>query len=176
MNLLRVLLRSVCGSHPSDVPPKSKISVQIEKSGNGRRSGAFLHISFKNSSIYKAFGVRQRPPQGAEFVCVPCGANNSKSVAGNSVRVRPPPPAPKNEAAPVQGAVLFFAICRSGVEPIRHPAPGTKRSSCGSIYCADGDDFTQGQRVKTFLPPTHPCINPGCRISGSRDLCGYSAE
>ena len=81
MNLLRVLLRSVCGSHPSDVPPKSKISVQIEQNGNGRRSGAFLHISFKNSSICKAFGVRQRPPQGAEFVCVPCGANNSKSSA-----------------------------------------------------------------------------------------------
>ena len=94
MNLLRVLLRSVCGSHPSDVPPKSKISVQIEQNGNGRRSGAFLHISFKNSSICKAFGVRQRPPQGAEFVCVPCGANNSKSVDGNIVRVRPPPPAP----------------------------------------------------------------------------------
>ena len=81
MNLLRVLLRSVCGSHPSDVPPKSQISVQIEQNGNGRRSGAFLHISFKNSSICKAFGVRQRPPQGAEFVCVPCGANNSKSSA-----------------------------------------------------------------------------------------------
>ena len=81
MNLLRVLLRSVCGSHPSDVPPKSKISVQIEQNGNGRRSGAFLHISFKNSSICKAFGVRQRPPQGAEFVCVPCEANNSKSSA-----------------------------------------------------------------------------------------------
>ena len=81
MNLLRVLLCSVLRVHPSDVPPKSKISVQIEKSGNGRRSGAFLHISFKNSSIYKAFGVRQRPPQGAEFVCVPCGANNSKSSA-----------------------------------------------------------------------------------------------
>lgn len=81
MNLLRVLLRSVCGSHPSDVPPKSKISVQIEQNGNGRRSGAFLHISFKNSSICKAFGVRQRPQQGAEFVCVPCGANNSKSSA-----------------------------------------------------------------------------------------------
>lgn len=94
MNLLRVLLRSVCGSHPSDVPPKSKISVQIEKSGNGRRSGAFLHISFKNSSIYKAFGVRQRPPQGAEFVCVPCGANNSKSVIRKGVWVRVPLPAP----------------------------------------------------------------------------------
>lgn len=93
MNLLRVLLRSVCGSHPSDVPPKSKISVQIEQNGNGRRSGAFLHISFKNSSICKAFGVRQRPPQGAEFVCVPCGANNSKSVGGDTVWVRPPSPA-----------------------------------------------------------------------------------
>ena len=95
MNLLRVLLRSVCGSHPSDVPPKSKISVQIEQNGNGRRSGAFLHISFKNSSICKAFGVRQRPPQGAEFVCVPCGANNSKSSGSDTVRVRPPPPAPR---------------------------------------------------------------------------------
>lgn len=81
MNLLRVLLCSVLGLHPSDVPPKSKISVKIEKYGNGRRNGAFLHISFKNSSICKAFGVRQRPPQGAEFVCVPCGANNSKSSA-----------------------------------------------------------------------------------------------
>ena len=97
MNLLRVLLRSVCGSHPSDVPPKSKISVQIEQNGNGRRSGAFLHISFKNSSICKAFGVRQRPPQGAEFVCVPCGANNSKSRGGDTVRVRPPPPAPNRQ-------------------------------------------------------------------------------
>ena len=94
MNLLRVLLRSVCGSHPSDVPPKSKISVQIEQNGNGRRSGAFLHISFKNSSICKAFGVRQRPPQGAEFVCVPCGANNSKSTASDGVPVRVRPPAP----------------------------------------------------------------------------------
>ena len=94
MNLLRVLLRSVCGSHPSDVPPKSKISVQIEQNGNGRRSGAFLHISFKNSSICKAFGVRQRPPQGAEFVCVPCGANNSKSVIRKGVWVRVPLPAP----------------------------------------------------------------------------------
>ena len=115
MNLLRVLLRSVCGSHPSDVPPKSKISVQIEQNGNGRRSGAFLHISFKNSSICKAFGVRQRPPQGAEFVCVPCGANNSKSSGSNTVRVRPPPPAP-NQYNPNQifligdgfGLFVFF--------------------------------------------------------------------
>lgn len=94
INLLRVLLCPVLGLHPSDVPPKSKISVQIEQNGNGRRSGAFLHISFKNSSICKAFGVRQRPPQGAEFVCVPCGANNSKSGGGDTVPVRPRSPAP----------------------------------------------------------------------------------
>jgi len=108
MNLLRVLLRSVCGSHPSDVPPKSKISVQIEKSENGRRSGAFLHIRFKNSSICKAFGVRQRPPQGAEFVCVPCGANNSKSRGGDTVRVRPPPPAPNRQIS--QDVCRFFTF------------------------------------------------------------------
>ena len=113
MNLLRVLLRSVCGSHPSDVPPKSKISVQIEQNGNGRRSGAFLHISFKNSSICKAFGVRQRPPQGAEFVCVPCGANNSKSTAGDSVPVRVRSPAPTAPADPLGLRVLFF-FCGSG--------------------------------------------------------------
>ena len=115
MNLLRVLLRSVCGSHPSDVPPKSKISVQIEQNGNGRRSGAFLHISFKNSSICKAFGVRQRPPQGAEFVCVPCGANNSKSSGSDTVPVRPRPPAPTEFGHPVFGlfyfAVLFLHLC-----------------------------------------------------------------
>lgn len=81
MNLLRVLLCSVLRVHPSDVPPKSKISVQIEKSGNGRRNGAFLHISFKIVVFAGLLGVRQRPPQGAEFVCVPCGANNSKSSA-----------------------------------------------------------------------------------------------
>ena len=113
MNLLRVLLRSVCGSHPSDVPPKSKISVQIEKSGNGRRSGAFLHISFKNSSIYKAFGVRQRPPQGAEFVCVPCGANNSKSTASDGVPVRVRPPAPQLKSSQTLDMTGFagFSLC-----------------------------------------------------------------
>ena len=117
MNLLRVLLRSVCGSHPSDVPPKSKISVQIEQNGNGRRSGAFLHISFKNSSICKAFGVRQRPPQGAEFVCVPCGANNSKSRGGNTVRVRPPPPAPNLEGSQTPDTTGFagFFYCVVGL-------------------------------------------------------------
>lgn len=110
MNLLRVLLRSVCGSHPSDVPPKSKISVQIEQNGNGRRSGAFLHISFKNSSICKAFGVRQRPPQGAEFVCVPCGANNSKSTASDGVPVRLRSPAPKSKCSEWNpfGALAFY--------------------------------------------------------------------
>lgn len=113
MNLLRVLLRSVCGSHPSDVPPKSKISVQIEQNGNGRRSGAFLHISFKNSSICKAFGVRQRPPQGAEFVCVPCGANNSKSVGSNTVRVRPPPSAPKS-VTPLNEWGYTFCVLAGG--------------------------------------------------------------
>ena len=113
MNLLRVLLRSVCGSHPSDVPPKSKISVQIEQNGNGRRSGAFLHISFKNSSICKAFGVRQRPPQGAEFVCVPCGANNSKSTGSDTVPVRVRPPAPRsndNFRGKIAVAFLFFPL------------------------------------------------------------------
>ena len=81
MNLLRVLLCSVCGQHPSDVPPKSKIPVQIEKSENGRRSGAFYTSSSKTVVLVRLFGVRQRPPQGAEFVCIPCGANDSKSSA-----------------------------------------------------------------------------------------------
>ena len=41
MNLLRVLLCSVLGLHPSDVPPKFKIPVKIGKCGNGRRNGVF---------------------------------------------------------------------------------------------------------------------------------------
>ena len=142
MNLLRVLLRSVCGSHPSDVPPKSKISVQIEQNGNGRRSGAFLHISFKNSSICKAFGVRQRPPQGAEFVCVPCGANNSKSSGSDTVRVRPPLPAPviiqkAHPARPdpwiVAVGVGFLRMCRITV-PRSDTGRGDRRyraDACG---------------------------------------------
>ena len=81
MNLLLVLLCSVLGLHPSDVPPKSKISVQIERSGNGRRSGVFYTSASKTVVFARLLGVRQRPPQGAEFVCVPCGANNSKSSA-----------------------------------------------------------------------------------------------
>lgn len=135
MNLLRVLLRSVCGSHPSDVPPKSKISVQIEQNGNGRRSGAFLHISFKNSSICKAFGVRQRPPQGAEFVCVPCGANNSKSVGSNTVRVRPPPSAPKIMPRSTSGAL--FLVRREG-EP----------ATCGSCKDARWRSHRVGARTR----------------------------
>lgn len=117
MNLLRVLLRSVCGSHPSDVPPKSKIFVQIEQNGNGRRSGAFLHISFKNSSICKAFGVRQRPPQGAEFVCVPCGANNSKSSAARRAGSSPATGTTASERSPLRSKsgsskrVAGFFVC-----------------------------------------------------------------
>ena len=129
MNLLRVLLRSVCGSHPSDVPPKSKISVQIEQNGNGRRSGAFLHISFKNSSICKAFGVRQRPPQGAEFVCVPCGANNSKSTASDGVPVRVRPPAPKF-LRPRVGTEEFFVTV--GLE--QNGGPQAAKKHAGDMF------------------------------------------
>ena len=89
MNLLRVLLCSVCGQHPSDVPPKSKIPVQIEKSENGRRSGAFYTSSSKTVVLVRLFGVRQRPPQGAEFVCIPCGANDSKSSAARRAGASP---------------------------------------------------------------------------------------
>ena len=113
MNLLRVLLCSVLRVHPSDVPPKSKISVQIEKSGNGRRSGAFYTSASKIVVLARLFGVRQRPPQGAEFVCVPCGANNSKSTAGDSVPVRVRSPAPTAPADPLGLRVLFF-FCGSG--------------------------------------------------------------
>ena len=95
MNLLRVLLCSVLGLHPSDVPPKFKIPVKIGKCGNGRRNGVFLHISIKTASNCRRFGVRQWPPCGVEFVCIPCEANNSKSIASDGVRVQVPPPAPK---------------------------------------------------------------------------------
>ena len=108
MNLLRVLLCSVLGLHPSDVPPKSKIPVKIEKCGNGRRNGAFLHISFKIVSNCGLFGVRQRPPCGVEFVCIPCEANNSKSRGGDTVRVRPPPPAPNRQIS--QDVCRFFTF------------------------------------------------------------------
>ena len=111
MNLLRVLLCSVLGLHPSDVPPKFKIPVKIGKCGNGRRNGVFLHISIKTASNCRRFGVRQRPPCGVEFVCIPCEANNSKSVDGNIVRVRPPPPAPHlkgSQSLEMAGFAGFF--------------------------------------------------------------------
>lgn len=152
MNLLRVLLRSVCGSHPSDVPPKSKISVQIEQNGNGRRSGAFLHISFKNSSICKAFGVRQRPPQGAEFVCVPCGANNSKSVALTGMRVRPPPSAPK---APFGVLFQLYPICT--VRQLY--LSGEALSSIAGTYVLNF--LSAGNKSEKTLPPLHFQDNGG---------------
>ena len=142
MNLLRVLLRSVCGSHPSDVPPKSKISVQIEKSGNGRRSGAFYTSASKTVVLARLFGVRQRPPQGAEFVCIPCGANNSKSSGSDTVRVRPPLPAPviiqkAHPARPdpwiVAVGVGFLRMCRITV-PRSDTGRGDRRyraDACG---------------------------------------------
>ena len=37
----------------------SKIPAKIEKHGNGRRNGAFLHISIKTASNCRRFGVRQ---------------------------------------------------------------------------------------------------------------------
>ena len=80
MNLLRVLLCSVLGLHPSDVPPKFKIPVKIGKCGNVRRNGAFSHISIKTASNCELFGVRQRPPQDFKFAHIPYEANNSKSV------------------------------------------------------------------------------------------------
>lgn len=146
MNLLRVLLRSVCGSHPSDVPPKSKISVQIEQNGNGRRSGAFLHISFKNSSICKAFGVRQRPPQGAEFVCVPCGANNSKSGGGDTVPVRPRSPAPKVHRNFDRITVDFFNFNKLEFEEVLNNGT-SKVSGLGHSILHRGQ-----QRTILFIP------------------------
>lgn len=167
MNLLRVLLRSVCGSHPSDVPPKSKISVQIEQNGNGRRSGAFLHISFKNSSICKAFGVRQRPPQGAEFVCVPCGANNSKSSGSDTVRVRPPLPAPviiqkAHPARPdpwiVAVGVGFLRVCRITV-PRSDTGRGDRR------YRADACGQRQRAPRRYATRTAAPGLPPGAGAS-----------
>ena len=167
MNLLRVLLCSVLRVHPSDVPPKSKISVQIEQNGNGRRSGAFLHISFKNSSICKAFGVRQRPPQGAEFVCVPCGANNSKSSGSDTVRVRPPLPAPviiqkAHPARPdpwiVAVGVGFLRVCRITV-PRSDTGRGDRR------YRADACGQRQRAPRRYATRTAAPGLPPGAGAS-----------
>ena len=117
MNLLRVLLCSVCGQHPSDVPPKSKIPVQIEKSENGRRSGAFYTSSSKTVVLVRLFGVRQRPPQGAEFVCIPCGANDSKSSAARRAGSSPATGTTASERSPLRSnsgsskRVAGFFVC-----------------------------------------------------------------
>ena len=155
MNLLRVLLCSVLRVHPSDVPPKSKISVQIEKSGNGRRSGAFYTSASKIVVLARLFGVRQRPPQGAEFVCIPCGANNSKSGGSDTVSVRPRLPAPKGKVA--LAAFLFSTIfsigkCRRGSNRRR-----TDRNAAQSGHAA------RGWYMPVCRSCRRSCTAPGCR-------------
>lgn len=167
MNLLRVLLRSVCGSHPSDVPPKSKISVQIEQNGNGRRSGAFLHISFKNSSICKAFGVRQRPPQGAEFVCVPCGANNSKSSGSDTVWVRPPLPAPviMQKAHPARPDPWIVAVGVGFLRMCRITVPRSDTGRGDRPYRADACGQRQREPRRYATRTAAPGLPPGAGAS-----------
>ena len=143
MNLLRVLLCSVCGQHPSDVPPKSKIPVQIEKSENGRRSGAFYTSSSKTVVLVRLFGVRQRPPQGAEFVCIPCGANDSKSSAARRAGSSPATGTTTSEEA----SIVQFSL-RGG--------NGTMLASSTydgySVSFGEGE-WKNGERGKEHLPP-----------------------
>lgn len=114
MNLLRVLLCSVLGLHPSDVPPKFKIPVKIGKCGNGRRNGVFLHISIKTASNCRRFGVRQRPPCGVEFVCIPCEANNSKSVGLITRAGSTPAAGTKKRQISIRKSAVFF-VCPTAV-------------------------------------------------------------
>ena len=143
MNLLRVLLCSVCGQHPSDVPPKSKIPVQIEKSENGRRSGAFYTSSSKTVVLVRLFGVRQRPPQGAEFVCIPCGANDSKSSAARRAGSSPATGTTTSEEASI---VQFSPRGGNGTMLASSTYDGY------SVSFGEGE-WKNGERGKEHLPP-----------------------
>ena len=169
MNLLRVLLCSVLGLHPSDVPPKFKIPVKIGKCGNGRRNGAFLHISFKIVVFAGLLGVRQRPPQGAEFVCVPCGANNSKSVglitrAGSTPATGTTPNG--SQTLDIAGfAGFFYCVVSLMYRSLSQPKTGHFRSIFGCFSEGHWRDVQPLQRGVY----THDRIG-GCHFRGEMQV------
>ena len=68
-----------------NIPPVSlqnpKIPSKSKRAKMADETELFRISASKTVVFARLLGVRQRPPQGAEFVCVPCGANNSKSSA-----------------------------------------------------------------------------------------------
>lgn len=74
-----------CALFVGNIPPMSlqnpKIPSKSKRAKMADETELFCISASKTVVFARLLGVRQRPPQGAEFVCVPCGANNSKSSA-----------------------------------------------------------------------------------------------
>ena len=96
-----------CALFVGNIPPMSlqnpKIPSKSKRAKMADETELFCISASKTVVFARLLGVRQRPPQGAEFVCVPCGANNSKSSAARRAGSSPATGTITTEAS----AVLF---------------------------------------------------------------------
>ena len=96
---------------PSECPPEGFIFRKV----------SMLEFSFiqaillNKADAYALFWCFQVPPSSAILLYLPHNFYNSKSVGSDTVRVRPPPPAPKKHR-PFSGR-YFFMFRRGRTKP-----------------------------------------------------------
>ena len=111
-----------CALFVGNIPPMSlqnqKIPSKSKRAKMADETELFCISASKTVVFARLLGVRQRPPQGAEFVCVPCGANNSKSSAAR-----------RAGSSPATGTTV------SERSPLRSKSGSSKRAA-GFFVCA----------------------------------------
>lgn len=110
-----------CALFVGNIPPMSlqnpKIPSKSKRAKMADETELFCIPASKTVVFARLLGVRQRPPQGAEFVCVPCGANNSKSSAARRAGSSPATGTTASERSPLRSKsgsskrVAGFFVC-----------------------------------------------------------------
>lgn len=101
-------------------------------------------ISASKTVVFaRLLGVRQRPPQGAEFVCVPCGANNSKSSAAR-----------RAGSSPATGTTASEEASTVPFPPRGENCTMLASSTYDGYSVSFGEgEWKNGERGKEHLPP-----------------------
>ena len=98
-----------CALFVGNIPPMSlqnpKIPSKSKRAKMADETELFCISASKTVVFARLLGVRQRPPQGAEFVCVPCGANNSKSSAARRAGSSPATGTTASERSPLRSKI-----------------------------------------------------------------------